>query len=50
MTKHYNRSSEKEKRRKLRQNKTNAEELLGNPNKAFLKIEDSIKFLVKKKL
>jgi very-short-patch-repair endonuclease len=125
MTKHYNKSSEKEKRRKLRQYQTNAEELvwrylrnkqmlgyqfkrqysidhfvidfycpelklaveldgeshnnpeqreydikrqkyleefnikfvrikdeelLGNPNKAFLKIEDSIKLLVKKKL
>ena len=28
MTKHYNKSSEKEKRRKLRQNQTNAEELV----------------------
>ncbi len=28
MTKHYNKSSEKEKRKKLRQNQTNAEELV----------------------
>jgi len=28
MTKHYNKSSEKEKRRKLRQNQTNAEDLV----------------------